>query len=330
MINSTMVASLVVVTAAATAALCPPLISLLKWWGRYDVACDRSSHENPTPRGGGLAVVAGATSALTAATLFVDPGWDATVWVTLAGAGVLAAIGLTDDVRDLAPLPRLLAQVAIGVGCGSVIAGLPGAVAGAVVVPAAVNMVNFMDGINGLCAGNAAVWGIGALLASAAGGGPVLAVLGAISLGGGLGFLPFNVPRARVFLGDVGSYFFGGLAGLGVLACIPAMANPSTGATVLALTCAPLLLFAIDTSVAMGRRVLAGEPLLSAHRTHAYQRLVNEGRTPHWVVSTSMVMTSLLVTLAAARNLLLGGVVGLVAATAYLASPRLRREAVDA
>ena len=319
-----MVVLLVVVTAGVTFALCPPLIVLLKRHGRYDVVSSRSSHSSPTPRSGGLAVMGGAGAAVAAATLLLGHRWDAAVWAALAGAGTLGAVGLADDVKDRPPLLRLLAQVSVGVGCGGVIAGLIGALAGAIVVPAAVNMVNFMDGINGLCAGHAAVWGVGALLASTAGGGPVLAVLGAISLGGGLGFLPWNAPRARLFLGDVGSYFFGALAGLGILACLPAVRTTTSGLTVLALVCAPLLLFAVDTSVALSRRILAGEPVLSAHRTHVYQRLVNEGRLPHWAVSAVMVITSLLVTFAAAWALAMGAVVGLVAATAYLASPRLR------
>ncbi len=327
-----MVVLLVLVTAGVTALSCAPLLAVLRRTGRYDVPNARSSHSAPTPRGGGLAVAAGAVVATAAATTWSAASWGAEGWVALGAVLVLAAVGFSDDLWGLRPMPRLLAQVAIGAGAGAFVGGgLTGAVVGAVVVPAAVNMVNFMDGINGLSGGHAAVWGVGALLAARAGGGDALALLGAISLGGGLGFLPWNTPRARLFLGDVGSYLFGALAGIGLVACLPAVdGSPGEGFKVVALVCAPYVLFALDTSAAIVRRLIAGEPVLRAHRSHVYQRLVNEGELPHWVVSAAMVGTSLVVTAAADLAPPVGVATALLAGSAYLATPRIRHVAVAA
>ena len=252
-----MYTEIALITAVVTTAACAPLIALLHHKGHHDVPNERSSHAIPTPRGGGIAVLLGAMVACGVAAMAAAPPWSSATWAALGAAAALAALGFADDVRDLSPILRLLMQVTVGVLAGAALGGLTGALIGAVVIPTAVNMVNFMDGINGLCASHAAVWGIGALLASRAGGGEVLLVLGAISLGGGLGFLPWNAPHARLFLGDVGSYFFGALAGVGLLAAVSTLGDDaaplSAGsvATVLGLVVAPYLLFALDTSAAL-------------------------------------------------------------------------------
>ena len=324
------------ITAVVTLAACAPLIALLRHKGHHDVPNERSSHAIPTPRGGGIAVLVGAAVACSVVAMTAAPPWSSATWAALGAAAALAALGFADDVRDLSPILRLLMQVAVGVLAGAALGGIRGALIGAVVIPTAVNMVNFMDGINGLCAGHAAVWGVGALLASRAGGGEVLLVLGAISLGGGLGFLPWNAPHARLFLGDVGSYLFGALAGVGLLAAVSTLgadtAPLSAGAvaTVLGLVGAPYLLFALDTSAALARRLAAGEPVLRAHRSHVYQRLVNEGGLPHWVVSAAIAGTSLLVTVAVALGPVTGMAAALLAGVAYLLSPRLRQATVIA
>ncbi len=218
-----------------------------------------------------------------------------------------------------------------GLAVGAAIGGWAGAVLGAVVFPAAVNMVNFMDGINGICAGHAVVWGAGALAASAYAGNDVLTVLGALSLGCGLGFLPWNVPKARLFLGDVGSYLIGGLAGAGVLVAITALlpwGDASAAWPLLGFVCGPYLLFAVDTATALAGRAARGERLFVAHRGHVYQRLAHESGLPHWVVSLLVTALSAVVTL----SFLAGWVVGLLVATsasaAYLMSPRLFRSRV--
>lgn len=320
------------VAAVVTGAACYPVLHLLQRAGRLDVPNTRSSHAVPTPRGGGLALIVGVTAAALVA-LASGPAWSGAAWVAVAGCVALALVGLTDDLVGLAPQLRLLAQAAIGAATGATLGGWVGALLGAVVIPAAVNMVNFMDGINGICAGHAVVWGAGAMAAATYAGGDVLAVLGALSSGCGLGFLPWNAPRARLFLGDVGSYLIGGLAGVGVLAAVTTAlpwSDSSTAWPTLGLVCAPYLLFAVDTATALVRRARTGQPVFEAHRSHVYQWLANERGVAHWVISLCMAVVAAVVTLAFAGGRAAGVVAATVAAVLYLLSPRLLRERVAA
>jgi UDP-N-acetylmuramyl pentapeptide phosphotransferase/UDP-N-acetylglucosamine-1-phosphate transferase len=273
-----------------------------------------------------LALLAGSTAAALAA-LIVGPGWSTSASAAVAGCALLALVGLTDDLFGLAAQPRLLAQALIGAAIGAALGGWGVAAFGAVVIPAAVNMVNFMDGINGICAAHAAVWGAGALAASSHIEGDVLAVVGALSLGGGLGFLPWNVLRARLFLGDVGSYLIGGLAGVGVLAAFSAL-SPSRGEAssvwpLIGLVCGPYVLFAVDTASALVQRLRTHQPLFAAHRSHVYQRLANECGFPHWAVSAFTATLSVLVTIAFAISALTGWAAAATASALYLMAPRL-------
>ena len=319
--------NVLLISSVATSVACYPVRHLLLRAGRLDVPNNRSSHALPTPRGGGLALLVGVTAAAVAA-VSVGPQWSASAWIAVAGCATVALVGLTDDALGLAAQPRLLAQAAIGAAVGAALGGWIGAALGAVVIPTAVNMVNFMDGINGLCAGHAVVWGGGAMAASAYAGGDVLTVLGALSLGCGLGFLPWNVPRARLFLGDVGSYFIGGLAGIGVLLAILAVlpqGEANRAWPLLGLVCGPYLLFAVDTASALLQRARAHEPLLEAHRSHIYQRLVNEVGVAHWLVSMAIAALSLAITVAYNIGSVAGTFSAAVASVLYLVSPRLLR-----
>jgi UDP-N-acetylmuramyl pentapeptide phosphotransferase/UDP-N-acetylglucosamine-1-phosphate transferase len=279
-----------------------------------------------------LALLVGVVAAALAAITF-GTDWSASAWAAVAGCATLALVGLTDDFRGLAAEPRLIAQATIGAAMGAALGGWGGAVLGAVVIPTAVNMVNFMDGINGICAGHAIVWGAGAMAASSYTGGDVLTVLGALSLGCGVGFLPWNVPKARLFLGDVGSYLVGALAGTGVLLMITALL-PGGGATAawptVGLVCAPYLLFAVDTATALAGRAAGGEPLFVAHRGHVYQRLVSTTGLSHWAVSLLVTALSAVVTLSFLAGWALGLVVAAFASLVYLASPRLFSSRVPA
>lgn len=318
------------VTGLVTLVACPAVIALLRRTGRVDTPNARSSHTVPTPRGGGLGVAAGVVGAGVAAVLTGHP-WTGGTLAAVATVAALSAVGLVDDLRGLDPAPRLLAQITAGALAGVALGGPAGAAVGAVVVPATVNMVNFMDGIDGICAGHAALWGVGAsVAASLAGRGGLepLATLGALSLGGAVGFLPYNAPRARLFLGDVGSYLLGGLAGVGVLVGLLAVPRPEVDAwPLVGLLCAPYLLFAVDTAVTIVRRGRAGEPVFEAHRSHVYQRLANERGVAHWMVSAAMVAAALVVMLACLVSWVLGVALAVAVAAAYLRAPgQLHRE----
>lgn len=190
----------------------------------------------------------------------------------------LALVGLGDDVRSLPGSVRLGMQVAAALtmvlGLSRDLAlGLPAAifvlVAGFFVV-GYTNAFNFMDGVNGISGLNAAVAGGWFAYVGLEHDLGAVTVLGAALMGGALGFLPWNAPRAKVFLGDVGSYGIGSLiAGL-------AMAVWAAGLAPL-VALAPLVIYLADTAWVLLKRAKAGESLMVAHRDHAYQRLVTGG-----------------------------------------------------
>jgi len=233
-------------------------------------------HSTPVVRGGGVAplVVCMAT-----VTIFGDMTNPLVRGVILAG-GLLGLVGFLEDTCGIGVSRRLALQSVICVLAsvsllqGSNLSGLWWVLAGAAIalwIVALTNVYNFMDGINGLSAIQAVAVSGTWLWASTTFLGldhlePLLASVGASMLG----FLPFNFPRARLFLGDTGSYFLGGWFGaLGastVLAGVPPL-----------VVLAPLSLYIADTSVTLTRRLLSGDSVHLPHKTHGYQKLVARG-----------------------------------------------------
>jgi UDP-N-acetylmuramyl pentapeptide phosphotransferase/UDP-N-acetylglucosamine-1-phosphate transferase len=225
----------------------------------------RSLHSAPTPRIGGLGIVAGVAVGLL---LHWPPSLALLIWPALA----LLAISLADDYFDLPARWRLLVHLmaAIWLVWMLQLTVLEGVVALFALVWMS-NLYNFMDGADGL-AGGMALFGFGclALLAWLAGDAG-LAVLAAIVAAAALGFLLFNFPPARLFMGDAGSVPLGFLAaGVGLIGW-------QRGLWSWAL---PLLVFSpfiVDASVTLLKRGLRGERVWLAHREHYYQRLVRMG-----------------------------------------------------
>lgn len=290
-------------TAATTGLLGMPLRALLIHAGLFDVPNHRSSHSTPIPRGGGAAP-------LTAAALVGAVGPRPSGRTTGAVLG-LAAVGLADDVSGHVPaLARLGAQLVAGGALGTG----PGAAFASVGTTGIVNVVNFMDGINGISGGAGAVWGANALTLAAK---PTdeLAILGALVLGGSLGFLPHNAPRARFFLGDLGSYSLGAAMAAGVFSR-RRLADQWCVAS-------PLLLYGLDAAHALIHRVRTRQALGVAHRDHVYQRLVDSG-IPHAKVAAFHAGLAALVALAHHGQSLRWRVLGTTVASAvYLCAPRL-------
>jgi UDP-N-acetylmuramyl pentapeptide phosphotransferase/UDP-N-acetylglucosamine-1-phosphate transferase len=263
----------------------PVVVKLVRRWQLIDVPNHRSSHETPVPRGGGLAVAVATVVGVAAAAV-----WSQAVVGLVVGAVVLGATGLADDWRGLPAMPRLVVQVLTPLAIAVVVVDRDGwqlvvGVALVVIVIAGyVNAFNFMDGINGISGTQAAI--AGGFLAAAANHIAVepLALAGWAVCGASLGFLPFNAVHARVFLGDVGSYFLGfwlaGLALLVVDAGVPAV-----------VVVGPFLLYLFDTATVLVWRARRGESLMEAHREHAYQRLVQLGWS-HVAVSSLCAVVS--------------------------------------
>ncbi|MDP2265748.1 MAG: glycosyltransferase family 4 protein [Thiobacillus sp.] len=223
---------------------------------------ERSLHATPTPRIGGLGIMAG---------VGVAAVWlaDGTLLPVVVAAFALAAVSVLDDVRGLPVALRFLAHFIAAVACLLAL-GLTGwaLLAGTLAVVWMTNLYNFMDGADGLAGGMAAI-GFGALaLAAWLGGAPGLAVFCAGIAAAALAFLRFNFPPARVFMGDAGSIPLGFLAAaLGILG-----AQQNVWPWLF-----PLLVFSpfiVDASVTLARRGLRGEKIWQAHRSHYYQRVV--------------------------------------------------------
>jgi UDP-N-acetylmuramyl pentapeptide phosphotransferase/UDP-N-acetylglucosamine-1-phosphate transferase len=244
----------------------------LVWLLRYgrlpmDHPNERSLHATPTPRIGGLGIMAGVGMA---------SAWlaDATLLPIILAAFALAMVSVLDDVRGLPVALRFLAHFVAAVACLLAL-GLDGWV----LLPATLavvwmtNLYNFMDGSDGLAGGMAAI-GFGALaLAAWLGGAPSLAMFCASIAAAALAFLRFNFPPARVFMGDAGSI------PLGFLAAALGIDGAAHGVWPWLF---PLLVFSpfiVDASVTLARRALRGEKIWRAHRSHYYQRVVLLGAT---------------------------------------------------
>lgn len=241
----------------------------------------RSSHVEPTPQGGGIAVVvATAIVALATATLIGSPAERAELAWVLAAAALMAAVGAVDDMRAVPVLPRLLLQVlAVAVVMAAlpadlrIVPPLPWWLERTVVALAAlwfVNLVNFMDGIDWITVAEVAPVGGGLVAVGFIGALPPTATTTALALVGAvLGFAPFNRPVARLFLGDVGSLPIGLL--LAWLLILLAGGGHIAAALLL-----PLYYLA-DASLTLIKRLVASERVWQAHRTHFYQRATDGG-----------------------------------------------------
>jgi UDP-N-acetylmuramyl pentapeptide phosphotransferase/UDP-N-acetylglucosamine-1-phosphate transferase len=248
------------------------LIPILAHRQILDCPNERSSHQVPTPRGGGIAVI-GAT--LLAWAVFArTESMPSGVFGIVLGAVLLAAVSWFDDLRGLSPLVRLLAQAA-AVAIGIVV--LPGprdlfylAAIGFVWIWW-INLFNFMDGIDGLAGTEAAAIGAGLLLFAGVGAGadPALRTLAAAVTGAAIGFLVWNWSPARIFLGDIGSVPLGYV--LGFLLLDLAVRGRWTIAVILP------LYFLADATITLVRRLLRGERVWQAHREHFYQHAVRRG-----------------------------------------------------
>lgn len=222
----------------------------------------RSLHETPTPRVGGLGIMAGVA---VAGVLLAD----ASLAPVMLAAFTLAAMSVLDDVRGLPVALRFLAHFIAAVAALLAL-GLSGwsLLAGTLAVVWMTNLYNFMDGADGL-AGGMSVIGFGALaLAAWLGGEPGLTAFSAAIAAAALAFLRFNFPPAQIFMGDAGSIPLGFLAAaLGILG-----AQQDLWPWLF-----PLLVFSpfiVDASVTLAKRGLRGEKIWQAHRSHYYQRAV--------------------------------------------------------
>jgi Fuc2NAc and GlcNAc transferase len=290
-----------------------------------DVPNERSLHRMPTPRGGGLAVALVTLAGLGVAALLGKIPAEV-AWALGIGGALVAAVGWLDDRGGVRASIRAMVHAAAACWAAYWIWGelSPGAVAGVVCIIWAINLYNFMDGIDGLAGAEAGSVGIiaGALFLMA--GRDDLAVVAFLVAAAATGFVGWNWPPARIFMGDVGSGFLGFTFGALALIADRSSALP------LALGLLLAGVFAFDATITLLRRMARGERWQEAHRSHAYQRLVRAGNTHAGVTSGVLLVNlilGLLAWLAQSGRLSVGAAVlaGIVVLTVlYLAIERRR------
>lgn len=259
--------------------------ALTYWLRRYalhksllDIPNGRSSHSVPTPRGGGVAIVVSYLAALVF--LFVEGALSTPLFLALLGSGlVIAALGFLDDHGHVAARWRLLGHFIAAVWALIWLGGLPpvamfgsvldigwlGHVLAVFYLVWLLNLYNFMDGIDGIASVEAVCVCLSAALIYALSGFYELIWLPLLLVAAVLGFLFWNFPPARIFMGDAGSGFLGMI--LGVLSLQAAWISSQFLWSWLIL----LGVFIVDATVTLIRRLVRGDKVYEAHRSHAYQ-----------------------------------------------------------
>jgi len=253
-----------------------------------DIPNIRSSHSQPTPRGGGMAVFFSFYLVLFFTLFFFERGSFDLKWVQglVLGGMVVSLGGFLDDMKELSPFFRLLAQVVAGfilILSGfsfktieipfwkEIALGYWGIFLTLIWVVWIVNLYNFMDGIDGLAAGVGMIAAFFFSLVAGKTGNDLISLSGMILAGCSAGFLIHNFPPAKIFLGDIGSSLIGFLfAGFALIGN-----NDLKGPLPIWVPTLLLGAFIFDTGVTLFRRILKREKWFSAHRSHFYQRLID-------------------------------------------------------
>ena len=304
----------------------PVVIAWLGQRGVVDIPNARSSHDVPTPRGVGIAVALSVGGAGTLAA-FTQRGGSQIAIVTMM-ATMCAMLGLVEDIRGVTSKWRLMLQCLLAASAVAAVFAIPATIGGWVFVAIAcvgvvayVNAVNFMDGINGISASHGIV--VGAMWIVQAWGQhqPGFVGVSALVIAGCVGFLPWNFPNAKGFLGDVGSYFLGGWL---ATAALVGIASHVAVVGVLA----PLSLYFLDTGLTIVVRMSRHESLMTAHRDHVYQRLVRLGWSHARSTALVAALTAAISASAALRSISGFAIAGSLMAL-YIAAPALVRLRLD-
>jgi len=258
---------------------------VVKYAGRFgllDVPNERSSHASTTPRGGGLSIVLATFLGLFLFDSFKNPTPNQIAPVMLSGA-IVALIGLFDDLGNVRSISTRLGVHVVGAGIGLwLIGGVPqigvlsyaiepsiiGNIFAVLYVVWLINLYNFMDGINGIAGVEAISVCVLVAILSVRNGLTSTPVISLMILASAVaGFLVFNFPFARVFMGDVGSGF------LGLTFALLSLISANEKENMIWVWLIMLGVFIVDTSYTLCHRLINGENVKIAHKKHAYQVL---------------------------------------------------------
>ncbi|MGE0886288.1 MAG: glycosyltransferase family 4 protein [Blastocatellales bacterium] len=287
------------------------MITAPSWFRSLDMPNERSSHTRPTPRMGGLGIVA--TFVVILPMLWVMLIGASNNWllamkfgVALLSYVIIAAVGLIDDLRSIGPLAKYLGQlmaalIALWSGVIFMRFDIPflgvmefGSFLGAILtilwLTGFNNFFNFMDGIDGIAGGVGVIYSL-ALAFVCIGTGHRLLGAGSLMMAAAcLGFVAHNFPPAKIFMGDVGSLFIGYVLAAFAVITTNSGERPAPFIAVLLI----FGTFIYDAVFTLIRRALRGEKLWEAHRSHLYQRLVIAGQSHRRVSVTYYGLSALL------------------------------------
>ncbi|MDR2254311.1 MAG: undecaprenyl/decaprenyl-phosphate alpha-N-acetylglucosaminyl 1-phosphate transferase [Bifidobacteriaceae bacterium] len=317
------------ISAIVTAIAVPGVRRFAVFSGAITPVRARDIHTTPTPRLGGLAMYLGVAAGLGVAsqTPFMRTVFEQSngAWGVLGAAAFVCLLGAFDDWWELSWPTKLAGQIlAAGILAWQGIQLVTFPIAGVtivssrlslivtvLVVVAAINAINFVDGLDGLAAGIVAI-GCGAFfvysyLLSRQSGANTYASLAAlilvITVGACVGFLPYNVHPAKIFMGDAGSMLLGLLFAAATIA-VTGQTDPGApgitqrqafGAVLpIVLPFAVLALPLLDMMMAVARRMRAGESPFHADRMHLHHRLLRLGHGQRWAVVTMYVWTAVM------------------------------------
>ena len=255
------------------------IASRLRWFDRPNL---RSAHLDPTPRIGGIGIV---LAFLLCGCLLLGPDlWRSPELAVLGSILAISALGLIEDVRGVSIAKRLAVQIFVATslvlflrstGASPILtaSGIQGAMIIAVTIFSIVwitNVYNFMDGIDGLAAGQAVIASLAVAIVAFLSGSDLTGGLMLLLACASMGFLVFNFPPATVFMGDVSSTAIGF-----AFATLPLL--PSSSQTPIPVWLLAIAMFLLDATVTLVRRALHGEDIFQAHRSHLYQRPLTFG-----------------------------------------------------
>ena len=250
----------------------------------------RKMHNMPIPYFGGLSILSGFLISVLSFSMFLTGSLPSEIYVMLIGGMAICLVGLLDDIYDIRPIAKLGAQIAVafftvyfggeieyttvfGFSFHLGIFAFPITVIWILLI---VNAVNLIDGLDGLASGVCAMESFALLVTSLIMGNSTCAVASAAICGATLGFLPYNVHRATIFMGDAGSMLIGY-----IMACISVFGLFKSQAIFSIVV--PALIFALpvmDTVFAFCRRIAKGGNPFKADKQHLHHKLLYNGFTP--------------------------------------------------